>query len=146
MKNQSDIGARCPCPCTAATFADRKSSLDGFVEGAQRSLFQSISKAFKDNFCTAGLFIEPRSAKASPSQSNQIQLNPTMPPLPGKETGKETVKFLAALNHLRRHSLPDNLKCDNVTIPFVPFNLFTVHLPFFPFCPSGFSHYPALCS
>src|SRR6266481_6375435 len=65
-----------------------------------------------------------RSVPLSPTQSNPVKPNPTMAPLPGKETGKETVKFLATLDDPTRHSLPDDLKTENVTMPFAPFNLF----------------------
>jgi len=35
------------------------------------------------------------SVRPSPTKSNPVQPNPTTPPPPGKEIGKETVKFLA---------------------------------------------------
>jgi hypothetical protein len=38
---------------------------------------------------------------ASPAQSNLVQPNPAIPPPPGKETGKEMVKFLAIFDHKR---------------------------------------------
>jgi hypothetical protein len=49
------------------------------------------------------------SVQASQTQSNPIQPNPTTPPPPGKQIGKETVKFLAIFDHLTRHSLRSNL-------------------------------------
>src|SRR5262245_25556987 len=38
--------------------------------------------------------LQSASVRVSPGQSNQIQPNPATPPPPGKEIGKETVKFL----------------------------------------------------
>src|SRR5256885_811065 len=38
----------------------------------------------------------------SPTQSNQIQPNPTTPPPPGKEVGKEMINFLTSFNHPQR--------------------------------------------
>ena len=37
--------------------------------------------------------------RVSPTQSNRIQPNPITPPPPGKEIGKETVKFLVIFDH-----------------------------------------------
>jgi hypothetical protein len=42
---------------------------------------------------------QTRSVQPSPTESNRIQPNPTTPPPPGKETGKETVKFLALFDY-----------------------------------------------
>jgi hypothetical protein len=96
MKNQSNIGARRPSPCTGATFADRKSLLVWFVIRAKRSLFQSISKAFKDKFSHCRLAPSnlelQRRVKASQTQSNQIQ-----PPHPLPV--KKSVKYLALFDH-----------------------------------------------
>jgi hypothetical protein len=38
--------------------------------------------------------------QVSPTKSNRIQPNPTAPSPPGKEIGKETVKFLATFDHV----------------------------------------------
>jgi hypothetical protein len=43
MNTQLDIGARCPCLGTAATFANQKSSLDSGVKVSKDPYF----KAFK---------------------------------------------------------------------------------------------------
>jgi hypothetical protein len=40
-----------------------------------------------------------RSVRPSPTESNPVQPNPTTPPPPGKEIGKETVKFMALFDH-----------------------------------------------
>jgi len=45
-----------------------------------------------------------KAVQPSPGQSNRIQPNPTTPLPPGKEIGKETVKFLAIL--ITRPSAP----------------------------------------
>src|SRR6266436_6404807 len=131
MENQSNIGARCLYPGEANMvvpfiFSDLPASVVLMTEEGPIRL--------------TGL---SRSVQPSPTQSNLVQPNPTMAPLPGKETGKETVKFLATLDDPTRHSLPDDLKTENVTMPFAPFNLFNSFnlfnrppaiFPILPFC------------
>jgi hypothetical protein len=44
--------------------------------------------------------LQSKSVRPSPTQSNRIQPNPTTPPPPGKQIGKERIKFLAIFDHL----------------------------------------------
>jgi hypothetical protein len=57
----------------------------------------SISDQIRVTFLT-GFRSTP--VQVSPTQSNLVQPNPTTPPPPGKEIGKETVKFLAIFDHV----------------------------------------------
>jgi hypothetical protein len=106
MNTQSNIGARRPCLGTAATFANPKSLLDRFIKGEKRSLFQSISKAFKDKFSHCRLAPSnlelQRRVKASQTQSNQIQ-----PPHPLPV--KKSVKYLALLTTAASSAMRLNL-------------------------------------
>src|SRR5882762_3690577 len=53
------------------------------------------------------LVLPVRSVQPSQAQSNPVQPNPATPPPPGKEIGKETVKFLAFFDHepIMHHSI-----------------------------------------
>src|SRR4051812_1324306 len=63
--------------------------------------------------------------RPSPTQSNQIQPNPTTPPPPGKEIGKETVNFLAVFDHrLRRPVLSPFSRLSPVKSPGLGIRLF----------------------
>src|SRR5882757_5247928 len=75
--------------------------------------FQCFNVVFANPTQLAAPKPAAKAVQPSPGQSNRIQPNPTTPPPPGKEIGKETVKCLAIFNHAAQCALSS------------PFSLFT---------------------